>query len=146
MYTRIVVGTDGSPTAFEAVEHAKGLAEQCGAELHIVTGYKPVATLLTNPEFATMSAALYAELDPAAGAAEVTSRAVEACGKTSVFVKQHQVPGHPSDALCEVAKSVDADLIVVGNRGMSGARRVLGSVPNSVAHNASCSVLIVHTA
>jgi nucleotide-binding universal stress UspA family protein len=48
-------------------------------------------------------------------------------------------------AVCEVASTVDADLIVIGNRGMTGARRVLGSVPNSVAHHASCSVLIVET-
>jgi nucleotide-binding universal stress UspA family protein len=47
--------------------------------------------------------------------------------------------------VCDIAESVHADLIVVGNRGMTGARRLLGSVPNSIAHRAPCSVLIVHT-
>ena len=43
------------------------------------------------------------------------------------------------------AAEVEADLIVVGNKGMTGVRRVLGSVPNSVAHSAPCSVLIAFT-
>ena len=53
--------------------------------------------------------------------------------------------GAPADAICEVATRVDADLIVVGNKGMRGVRRVLGSVPNSVAHQAPCAVLIAFT-
>jgi nucleotide-binding universal stress UspA family protein len=44
-----------------------------------------------------------------------------------------------------VAEEVGADLVVVGNRGMKGARRVLGSVPNTIAHGATCSVLIADT-
>lgn len=143
MYKRIVVGTDGSPTAAEAVEAAATLAAQCGAELHVVTAFKPMAALITNPEFATISAALYDEMDPLAGAKDVTTRACEPI--TSCAVTQHQVSGSAADALCDVASEVDADLIVVGSRGMTGARRVLGSVPNSVAHHARCSVLIVQT-
>jgi nucleotide-binding universal stress UspA family protein len=50
-----------------------------------------------------------------------------------------------ASAILDIAQSQDADLIVVGNRGMTGARRVLGSVPNSVAHGARCAVLIVPT-
>jgi nucleotide-binding universal stress UspA family protein len=60
-------------------------------------------------------------------------------------VETHMVPRDPSDAICETARAVEADLIVVGNRGMKGMRRVLGSVPNSVAHHAPCDVLIVET-
>ena len=55
------------------------------------------------------------------------------------------LPGDPADTLLTVADEVHADLIVVGNKGMQGARRILGSVPNSVAHGAPCSVLIVDT-
>ena len=51
--------------------------------------------------------------------------------------------GDPADVLCEIAAEHDADLIVVGNKGMQ--RRVLGSVPNSVSHKAPCSVIIVKT-
>jgi nucleotide-binding universal stress UspA family protein len=60
-------------------------------------------------------------------------------------VDTHAKAGSPADAICEVATDVQADLIVVGNKGMSGARRILGSVPNSVAHQAPCSVLIADT-
>jgi nucleotide-binding universal stress UspA family protein len=57
----------------------------------------------------------------------------------------HASEGDPADAIVRVAEDVEADLIVVGNKGMKGARRVLGSVPNSVAHRATCSVLILPT-
>jgi nucleotide-binding universal stress UspA family protein len=55
------------------------------------------------------------------------------------------VSGSAADAILDTALAVDADLVVVGSQGMQGARRVLGSVPNSVAHGASCAVLIVKT-
>ena len=53
--------------------------------------------------------------------------------------------GDPADALMSVAADEEAEMIVVGNRGMSGARRMLGSVPNRVSHHARCGVLIVPT-
>ena len=53
--------------------------------------------------------------------------------------------GAAADAICDVAAEINADLIIVGNKGMVGVRRVLGSVPNSVAHKAPCSVLIADT-
>jgi nucleotide-binding universal stress UspA family protein len=145
MYKRIVVGTDGSPSASEAVREAVSLAKLCGAELHIVSAYRPLSALMTHPEFVTLSAQVYEKIDPAGGAAEVTSRALGFATGANIEVTEHQVAGTAADALCDVAANVGADLIVVGSRGMTGARRVLGSVPNSVAHNASCSVLIVQT-
>ena len=54
-------------------------------------------------------------------------------------------PAAAADAILDTAESIGADLIVVGSKGMRGARRVLGSVPNSVAHGAGCAVLIVKT-
>jgi nucleotide-binding universal stress UspA family protein len=57
----------------------------------------------------------------------------------------HALPGDPAKALLSVAEEVGADLIVVGNKGMKGAKRVLGSVPNDIAHHAPCAVLIVST-
>jgi nucleotide-binding universal stress UspA family protein len=58
----------------------------------------------------------------------------------------HSVYGDPVDAIISTANRVRADLIVVGNKGMKGVRRVLGSVPNSVMHRAYCSVAIIDTA
>lgn len=144
MYECVVVGVDGSPTAFEAAKAAARLAEQCGATLHLVTAYRPVSALMSNPEFATIAAAAYEHLDPEGGAAEVTRKTAEVLQLTTK-VEEHQVPGGAADALCDVAERVGADVIVVGSRGMTGARRMLGSVPNSVAHNSPCSVLIVRT-
>lgn len=143
MYKRIVVGTDGSPSAFTAVKAAADLARQSGAELHIVTAYRPMSALMTHPEFAMLSASALDNVDPSEGAKEVTGRTAGAL--TGVTVQEHQVGGPAADALCDLAANVDADLIVVGSKGMTGARRILGSVPNSVAHNATCSVLIVRT-
>ena len=62
-----------------------------------------------------------------------------------VDVKSHTLTGDPADALLEIAEREGADLIVVGNRGMHGVSRVLGSVPNKVSHRAQCHVLIVAT-
>ena len=61
-------------------------------------------------------------------------------------VQTHAREGDPADAILDVAEEVKADLIVVGNKGMTGARRfLLGSVPNKVSHHAPCSVIIVRT-
>jgi nucleotide-binding universal stress UspA family protein len=57
----------------------------------------------------------------------------------------HAATGDPAEAIVRLAASIGADLIIVGNKGMRGARRVLGSVPNTIAHQAPCSVLIVDT-
>ena len=58
----------------------------------------------------------------------------------------HSSVGEPAEALIELAEKLHADLVVVGNRGMSGMKRfVLGSVPNRVSHKCPCSVLIVNT-
>ncbi len=143
MYKRIVVGTDGSPSAMQAVRAAAELARQNGAELHLVTAYRPMSSLMTNPEFAMLAASALDNIDPADGAREVTNRTAGAL--PGVEIQQHQVGASAADALCDLAANIDADLIVVGSKGMTGARRILGSVPNSVAHNANCSVLIVHT-
>lgn len=143
MYKSVVVGTDGSGTADRAVETAADLARQWGAPLHIVTGFRAVS--------AGMAAASGAPFVEAAAdgfareaAEQVTENAATAWGE-GVEVHRHSVGGHPADAILDVADQVGADLIVVGSKGMHGARRFLGSVPNSVAHGAQCAVLIVKT-
>jgi len=61
-------------------------------------------------------------------------------------VQTHPVEGDPAEAILNIAEGTDADLIVVGNKGMTGARRfLLGSVPNNISHHAPCSVIIVRT-
>ncbi len=145
MLQRIVVGTDGSDTATDAVRHAVELAKATGAKLEIVSAYAsgpsgPSGESVEIPGDVQHQTGPRAEvnmiLDAAAGEAE----------KAEVDVHTHPREGDPADALLDVAEEVNADLIVVGNKGMTGAKRfLLGSVPNKVSHHAPCGVYIVRT-
>jgi nucleotide-binding universal stress UspA family protein len=144
MYRAIVVGTDGSETARKAVERAAVLAETSGAELHLVSAYKSPTVMIAAPEVAVM---VDQEEWRVAAKNEVERQlgSVQAALQPKLSVITHALPHDPAKAICETAEAVDADLIVVGNKGMKGMRRVLGSVPSSVAHHAPCDVLIVQT-
>jgi nucleotide-binding universal stress UspA family protein len=144
MYSSIVVGTDGSERAREAVLHAANLARMTGATLHVVSAYKRAGDGLAMaiPEVGAMAAAVAVDDEAIrASVAEQVRRAV--AGIEGVEIVHHVRPGVAGPALCEVAHEEKADLVVVGNRGMQGARRVFGSVPNHVAHHAECAVLVV---
>jgi nucleotide-binding universal stress UspA family protein len=141
----IVVGTDGSPTADRAVAKAGELAGALGATVHLVMSYSTVNT-------GGLAIAAGVPVDPGEANESARSHADAVLNRTGgrleqmgVKVSQHVFAGDPSDALLAVAADVGAQMIVVGNKGMTGARRVLGSVPNRVSHHADCSVLIVHT-
>ena len=140
MFETVVVGADGSATAAEAVRQAIGLVKLTGGRLHIVTAYKPQQLRSAAGEEFDKSLSTH---DIAGSVlADLASRARTG----GVEVETYQRPGDPADAICEVATQVKADVIVVGNKGMTGVRRVLGSVPNSVALQAPCAVLIAFTA
>jgi nucleotide-binding universal stress UspA family protein len=139
----IVVGTDGSETAKEAVSEAIRLAKAFDAELHVVSAYKPLRG--AHVSGAPAGAAKVWQPLPDSRVEAILQEAAAAVRLRDVPVKTHTSEEEPADALLSVASQVDAKLIVVGNRGMQGARRVLGSVPNKVAHHASCNVLIVAT-
>jgi nucleotide-binding universal stress UspA family protein len=139
----IVVGTDGSETAKEAVNEAIRLAKAFGADLHIVSAYKPLRG--AHVSGAPAGAAKVWQPLPDSRVEAILQEAAAAVRLRDVPVKTHLSEDEPADALLSVASDVDANLIVVGNRGMQGARRVLGSVPNKVAHHAPCNVLIVAT-
>jgi nucleotide-binding universal stress UspA family protein len=151
MFTAIVVGADGSKGALEAVTFAAELAAtQPGAVLHIVTVQKPLAAgALGAGEMAAtvpVSAELTWEDEIRSELQGTLNRAAEAAERAcDTRIETHARFGSPAEVLCELAGELDADLIVVGNRGMQGGRRFLGSVPNSVSHHAPCSVLIVDT-
>lgn len=139
----IVVGTDGSETAKQAVNEAIRLAKAFGGELHVVSAYKPLRG--AHVAGAPAGAAKVWQPLPDSRVEAILQEAAAAVRLRDVPVKTHLSEDEPADALLSVASDVDANLIVVGNRGMQGARRVLGSVPNKVAHHASCNVLIVAT-
>jgi nucleotide-binding universal stress UspA family protein len=136
MSEAIVVGTDGSDTAKRAVDEAVRLAKALGAEVHIVSAYEPLRGVHTAGSVPPLPDAV---VDSTLAQAAAVVRFAE------VPVTTHAVRGDPAEALVEVAGEADASLIVVGNQGMHGAKRILGSVPNTVSHKARCNVLIVAT-
>ncbi len=140
MFETVVVGADGSDTAAEAVRVATELVKLSNGNLHVVTAYRPQH--LRSEAGGEFSDSLTSGDVAESVLADLASRA-----RTSgVAVDTHLKNGPAADVICEVATQVKADVIVVGNKGMTGVRRVLGSVPNSVAHQAPCAVLIAFTA
>ena len=136
MFRSIVVGTDGSATASEAVRQAVELAKAVGARVELVSAYEPVSPQRLRQELREVPEDLQWMINLREDVDTTLEEAAE------VFARQ----GDPADAILDVAEEQDADLIVVGNKGMTGAKRfLLGSVPNKVSHHAPCSVLIIRT-
>lgn len=146
MFSRIVVGTDGSDTASEAVRQAIDLARLSGATLSIVSAYSPASGRRSQSEQLDAPADVQYELGPREDVNLVLDAAAADARKAGVEVQTHALEDDPADAILNTAEATGADLIVVGNKGMTGARRyLLGSVPNNVSHHAPCSVLIART-
>jgi nucleotide-binding universal stress UspA family protein len=139
-YQVIVVGTDGSGRAAVAVHKALELARLTGATVHAVNAMHTAAAF-EDPHSAQL---VVDELrDHAEG---IKEQVLADARRYGVTVEFHSSIGEPAEALVDLAEKLNADLVVVGNRGMSGMKRfVLGSVPNRVSHRCPCSVLIVNT-
>jgi nucleotide-binding universal stress UspA family protein len=139
IYTNIVVGTNGSETAAKAVAHAADLAEAYRATLHLVSSM-PAKTIATGAATGPLVIDCRDEVDA------ILEQAAKAVQRDGLTVRTHAMQIDPAQAVVDVAERCEADLVVVGNKGMKGAKRfLLGSVPNSVAHAAPCAVLIVKT-
>lgn len=133
----VVVGVDGSPSARKAAEMALDLAESLGGSLHVVTAFdsdRPETFGVGSDQVTVFSA----------DSAENVAKSL-ASTRPGVEVTHFAARGKPADALIKEAMRLDARLIVVGNRRMRGIGRLLGSVANSVAHNAPCDVYIANT-
>ncbi len=122
MYNKILVATDGSITADGAVSRAFALATQFKSTVILVTvGEENDAKIILDK----------------------VSREYQ---DTGIEIQTVTRPGDPASVILDVAEELVTDLIVVGNKGMQGARRFfLASVPNKIAHHAPCAVLIVKT-
>jgi nucleotide-binding universal stress UspA family protein len=138
----IIVGTDGSDGAQAAVAEAARLATAYGSRVVLVSAYQPV-----NASAAAMMphAATVPPTDGLRDAEAVLETAAQRLRADGVECDTRAVCGSAADALVDVAELEKASAIVVGSRGMRGARRILGSVPNTVSHRAPCSVMIVRT-
>jgi len=146
MFERIVVGTDGSQTAGEAVRRAAELARRVGASLQIVSAYEPVSAGRLREEAVEAPKDVEWAVNPREDVDATLEEAAAPAREAGVEVETFARQGDPADAILDVAEETRADLIVVGNKGMTGAKRfLLGSVPNKVSHHAPCSVLIIRT-
>ncbi len=147
MFATILVGTDGSDTATSALRHAIDLARELGARLQIVSAYEPVSDQRLRNERVEVPEDLQWMVNPREDVLAMLAAAERdardgGLARVEIFARQ----GDAADAILDVAEEQRADLIVVGNKGMTGAKRfLLGSVPNKVSHHAPCSVLIVRT-
>ena len=109
----------------------------CDARVHVVTAFRPTSELFFHPEFAALPSDIHEQIDPAGGAREIAERAVGML-PNDVQGEAYAVTGAAADVLCDIAVELGADLIVVGNRGMTGARRrarvgaELGDAPRDV--------------
>jgi nucleotide-binding universal stress UspA family protein len=140
----IVVGTDGSDTAKRAVEEAIRLAGALGAELHVVSAFEPLRG--SRVAGAPKSAAEIRAPLPDAHVETVLGEAAAVIRARGVVCHTHAAQQDPADAVLGLARKLGASMIIVGNKGMHGAGRlVLGNVPNRISHKAGCSVLIVST-
>ena len=143
-YQTVVVGTDGSDSSLRAVDKAGQIAAGSGAKVIVATAYFPqgedhrAAEVLKDEGWQMHgNAPIYAILR------EAKDRA-KAAGATEI--EEKAIVGAPVDALVDLAQEVNADLLVVGNVGLSTiAGRLLGSVPANVARRSKTDVLIVHT-
>jgi len=132
----VAVGTDGSETASEAVRQAAEFARRFDAKLVLLSAFKdePPPTGTDEAQWA---------YSPAAQLREILSRTENELNEEGIACSTLVDEGDPGDVLVRLADECNADVLVIGNKGMQ--RRVLGSVPKSVAHNADCSVFVVKT-
>jgi nucleotide-binding universal stress UspA family protein len=147
MISSILVGTDGSDTAAIAVRHAISLAAALEARLQVVSAYEPVSNARLRAERLTAPQDVQWEVNPREDVLELLESIERDAAEGGVdTVETFARVGDAADAILDVAEEQRTDLIVVGNKGMTGATRfLLGSVPNKVSHHAPCSVLIVRT-
>jgi nucleotide-binding universal stress UspA family protein len=147
-YQTVVVGTDGSESSLRAVARAGALAGACGATLVIACAYLPGED--DDRDLAAAQDALRDDAYQVVGShpAEDTVRtASERAAKAGAgTVRTVAVMGSPVETLLDVVRKEQADLLVVGNRGLAGIKgRLLGSVPADATRRSECDVLVVHT-
>jgi nucleotide-binding universal stress UspA family protein len=141
MYSTVAVGTDGSATAHEAVKAGIELARRYGAKLVLISaaqdsGRGPLDRRDASDEIQWV-------FNPSSRLNEILARTEDEVRRQGVECSTLVDQGDPAEVLVRLVQESGADLLVIGNKGMH--RRVLGSVPNTVTHNAPCSVLVVKT-
>lgn len=145
-YKKVVVGTDGSESSYRAVDRAAELAADASATLVIACAYVPADPRSVSQAADQLGADAYQIRgdNPAEDIVRTARERARTAGATQVEART--VKGAPVESLIKLADEVGADLLVVGNKGLSSLTgRLLGSVPADAARRATCDVLIVHT-
>ena len=140
MISTVAVGTDGSVTAEEAVKQAADLARRYGAKLVLLSAFGGSRDESTSTG---KDIELQWASSSQARVRTILERSEEALRRAGIECETRSDEGDPAGVLVRLAAECGADLLVIGNKGMK--RRVLGSVPNTVAHKADCSVMVVKT-
>jgi nucleotide-binding universal stress UspA family protein len=141
MIATIAVGTDGSSTAADAVRAAAEMARRYEAKLVLLSAFQDPGWAPKHDESENVE--LQWALSPSARVREVLARTEQDLKSEGLDCTILVDEGDPADVLVRLAEQCRADVLVIGNKGMQ--RRLLGSVPNTVTHKASCSVFVVKT-
>jgi nucleotide-binding universal stress UspA family protein len=143
MIATVAVGTDGSGTAAKAVRAAIEMAERYGARVVFISAYSPVDESRLRHEKRDAPEDIQWAINPEEDVDATLRECEELAEERRLKWASEAAQGDPADVLVQLADKHDADVLVIGNRGMH--RRVLGSVPNSVTHKANCTVYLVKT-
>jgi nucleotide-binding universal stress UspA family protein len=143
MLSTVAVGTDGTDTAAKAVEFAIDLAKRYDARLVAISAYRPVSEARLKAEQKDAPEEIQWAINPTEDVDAILSDVEELAQEAGLKTTTVAGDGDPADVLVKYAEDQDADVLVIGNKGMQ--RRILGSVPNSVAHKAPCTVIVVKT-
>lgn len=135
----VAVGTDGSATAGRAVAEAVAIARRFEAKLVLLSAFEDDHR--SDPDDPDIE--LQWATNSSARVAALLDQVESQLRREGIECETRAEQGSPADVLVRLAAECDADLLVIGNKGMK--RRVLGSVPNAVTHKADCSVLVVKT-
>ena len=161
-YGKVLVGTDGSPTAMNAVDKAARVGSRLGARTTIVCVYEPpseqelqqlradpndpVAQWNVGKDVRDVPAEFKWRIAGAAQAEDILERSAERALKAGLEVDVRAIEGNPAEELINLAEHDSYDVIAVGSVGMAGAKRfMLGNVPHRISHHAPTDVLILRT-
>jgi nucleotide-binding universal stress UspA family protein len=145
-YQTVVVGTDGSTSSYRAVDRATDIARDTGARLIIVCAYHPASERVVTSASDVLGNEAYQVVGSTPAEDTLRTAAERAAARGLTAVDTLAIEGEPVKTLMTVLNDRDADLLVVGNRGLNTlAGRLLGSVPSDVSRHSPCDVLIVHT-
>ncbi len=143
MIATVAVGTDGSGTASKAVEVAIDLAKRWEARIVFISAFRPVDESRLKREKRDAPEDVQWSINPEEDVDATLKEAEELAEQAGLKWASEAEQGDPADVLVSLAEKHEADVLVIGNKGMN--RRVLGSVPNTVTHKATCHVFVVKT-